>query len=132
MTKWWIICLLQIHLSLQWCFFTNFAELNEQILAIDFSPDGKFVATGSTSNRVTVFSTKTFDVLWYKVMPQDVTGVKFSPLTQRLGVVQDVIDDVEIFDIDANGVGTRYFYTNSPPVLNGTQYGFNDIDFNPT
>ena len=123
-----VIIGLLIHLSTQWCFFTSFSEQDEKILSVDYSPDGQFIATGSSSNRVSIFNTKTYDVVWFETLSNDVLDVKFTHDGTQLGVTQNSTDTVKIYNISGSGEGTQVY--SGDPTSNNDQ-GFNEIDFNP-
>ena len=119
----WLPLFLLVQITREWCFFTSFAETNNEVISLDYSPDGQFIATGSASKRVSIFSTKTYDLLWFDTLPQRVLSVKFSPLNMKLGVTLDVVDNIYIYNIDGNGIGTPNATLN--PSVQRPQGGWN-------
>ena len=125
-----IICFL-VQMASQWCFFTSFSETDQKILALDYSPNGKFIAIGSSSNRVSIFSTKTYDLLWFDTLSNDVLSVKFSSDNLMLAVTQIVNDTLLVYNIDAQGRGSSIRTNVMPPRnRNNPQGGWNEVDFN--
>ena len=109
-----ILIFLQIWSARQWCYFTTFSDLGEKIFSVDYSANGEFLAVGSAANRVSIYSTKTYDVLWYENLPNDVLSAKFSPDGSYLAVTQNGTDQLRVYSVSSTGIGTL-FYTTVPP-----------------
>lgn len=66
---------------------------------MDWSPDGQYIVTGSKSQRVTVISVYSSNVVWFDTLSSDVTTTKFSKTGKWLGVGQMGSDTIRIYNV---------------------------------
>lgn len=68
----------------QYGFETTIADLNSSISALEFSPDGKILASGSEDGSVTLFSTFDWRPLYTFIDVSPSTSLVWHPLVEGL------------------------------------------------